>query len=397
MSSDLDTHLMTITERPPIVMARGQGSYLWDAEGRRYLDFIQGWAVNSLGHAPPELVGALAAQARTLVTASPALHNDQAQRLAGRLVALTGLAAVAFTNSGAEATEVAIKIARKWGRLHRGGAHEIVTTHGGFHGRTLAAMAASGKPGWDALFPPYPPGFVRVAFGSAEAVRRAIGPTTAAILVEPIQGEAGVIVPPAGYLRELRALADEAGLLLMLDEVQTGIGRTGRLFAYQHEAVLPDVVTLGKGLGGGFPIGAVVASERANCLEPGEHGGTYHGSALACAAALAVLDVVARDSFLAAVRARGQWLAWALGEFARQEGLAEVRGRGLLWALRLPGPTAAAVRDGCLARGLIVNAPRADVVRMMPSLRVTEAELGEAVGILSAALAAVAPAWSASA
>ncbi len=397
MSTDLDTHLMLTTERPPLVMTRGQGSYLWDAGGRRYLDFIQGWAVNSLGHAPPELVEALAAQARTLVTASPALHNDQAQRLAARLVALSGLAAVAFTNSGAEATEVAIKIARKWGRLHRGGAHEIVTTRGAFHGRTLAAMAASGKPGWDALFPPYPPGFVRVAFGSAEAVRRAIGPQTAAILVEPIQGEAGVIVPPAGYLQELRALADEADVLLMLDEVQTGIGRTGRLFAYQHEAVLPDVVTLGKGLGGGFPIGAVIAGERANCLAPGEHGGTYHGSALACAAALAVLDVVARESFLAAVRARGRWLAWALGELAREQRLVEVRGRGLLWALRLPSPTAAAVRDGCLARGLIVNAPQADVVRLMPSLRVTEAELAEGLGCLSAALDAVAPAWSASA
>ncbi len=246
--------LMTVTTRPNRVMVRGQGSYLWDDHGRRYLDFIQGWAVNALGHAAPEMARALAQQASLLISASPALHNAPQIELAERLVALSGLHRVGFCNSGAEANEGAIKLVRKWGRLHRQGAYEIVTAEQAFHGRTLAAMAASGKPGWDELFPPNMPGFRRVPFGDLAAVRRHVRqPKTAAIMVEPIQGEAGVIVPPDGYLRGLRQIADEFGLLLVFDEVQTGLGRMGTLFAFEHEGVRPDILTLGKGLGGGVP------------------------------------------------------------------------------------------------------------------------------------------------
>jgi acetylornithine/N-succinyldiaminopimelate aminotransferase len=382
MTPDLQHPFMSVFQRPPVVMARGEGSYLWDTQGRRYLDLIQGWAVNALGHTAPEVVEAVARQASTLITSSPALHNEPAHRLASRLVELTGLAALCFTNSGAEAIEVAIKVARKWGRLHRAGAFEIVSAQGAFHGRTLAAMAASGKPGWDAMFPPYPPGFVRVPFGDATAVRAAIGPRTAAILIEPIQGEAGVLLPPPGYLAELRAIADETGVLLMLDEVQTGIGRTGRLFAHQSEGVLPDVLTLGKGLGGGLPVAAVVVSRRADCLAVGEMGGTYHGNPLVCAAALAVLDVVARPGFLAAVRDRGEELGAALGRVAERWGDATPRGRGLLWALELQTADAERRRDAAFARGLIVNAAQANVLRLMPSLRLTASELAEAEAIL---------------
>jgi acetylornithine/N-succinyldiaminopimelate aminotransferase len=251
--------LLFTNVRPDLVMVRGQGSELFDRTGRRYLDFVQGWAVNCLGHCPEELASALATQSRELLTPSPAYHNERALEVAADLTRLSGLDRAFLCNSGAEANECAVKLARKWGRLHKGGAVEVVTTHQGFHGRTLAMMAASGKDGWDGLFPPNLEGFVKVPFGDVEAVDRAIGERTAAILVEPIQGEAGVIVPPEGYLRALRTLADERGVLLMFDEIQTGVGRTGTFFRFEQEGARPDVMTLGKGLGGGVPVAAVVA------------------------------------------------------------------------------------------------------------------------------------------
>jgi len=260
MKQEPFNHLMNLTNRPPAVMVRGAGSYLWDDAGRRYLDFVQGWAVNALGHCPKEIADAVATQVTKLVNASPAYHNERERALATALAEASGLSRVFFGNSGAEANEGAIKLARKWGKLHKDGAFEIITTHGGFHGRTLATMAASGKPGWDEMFPPRVEGFVKVPFGDADAVERAIGPRTVAILVEPIQGEAGVVVPPDGYLHALSDIARARSVLLMLDEVQTGMGRTGTLFAFQHEGIRPDVLTLGKGLGGGLPLSALVVS-----------------------------------------------------------------------------------------------------------------------------------------
>jgi acetylornithine/N-succinyldiaminopimelate aminotransferase len=381
--------LMTVTTRPDRLMVRGQGSFLWDDQGRRYLDFIQGWAVNALGHAAPEMAQALARQASLLITASPALYNAPQIELAERLVKLTGLHRVGFCNSGAEANEAAIKLARKWGRLQRHGASEIVTTEQAFHGRTLAAMAASGKPGWDELFPPNMPGFRRVPFGDIGAVRRHVAGSvakTAAIMVEPIQGEAGVIVPPPGYLRGLRQLADEFGVLLVFDEVQTGLGRTGSLFAFEHEGVLPDILTLGKGLGGGVPLSAVLANQRADCFAPGDQGGTYHGNPLMTAVGNAVVDQIARPEFLATVRARGAILERGLGALASRHG-GSVRGRGLLWAIELPVAGAESVRDACFERGLIINAARPRILRFMPSLRVAEEDIASMLDTLDSALA----------
>ncbi|HEU5077100.1 MAG TPA: aminotransferase class III-fold pyridoxal phosphate-dependent enzyme, partial [Polyangiaceae bacterium] len=272
--------LMKTAVRPAAVMARGSGSYLWDEAGNRYLDFIQGWAVNSLGHSPAVLRSALLEHSALLLTPSPAFHNRPQLELARCLIELTGAHQATFLNSGAEANEAALKLARKWGRLHKQGAFGIVTTHGAFHGRTIATMAASGKPGWDQLFPPYPPGFVKVPFGDVAAMEAAIDSTTVALMVEPIQGEAGVVVPPTGYLAALRRLCDAHDLLLIADEVQTGVGRTGRFLAQEHENVRADITTLGKGLGGGVPVSAVLANERAACFEPGDQGSTFGGNPL---------------------------------------------------------------------------------------------------------------------
>src|SRR5881409_3104951 len=238
MSQQLD-HIMKITERPSPVMVKGAGSWLWDRDGKRYLDFVQGWAVNALGHSPRVVLDALSAQASELINCSPAYYNEPMAKLAGLLADASGLDQVFLCNSGAEANEGAIKLARKWGARHRAGAHEIVTMHGGFHGRTLATMAASGKAGWDALFPPVVPGFRKVPLGNIGAVADAITPRTVAVMLEPIQGEAGVFEAGDDHLRALRALTAERGILLIVDEIQTGIGRTGRFFGYQHAASSP--------------------------------------------------------------------------------------------------------------------------------------------------------------
>jgi acetylornithine/N-succinyldiaminopimelate aminotransferase len=381
-----DRHLMKITERPDIAMTRGEGSYLWDGAGRRYLDFIQGWAVNALGHAPPELHAALSNQAAILVTPSPAFHNVPQLELADLLCALTGLDQAHFSNSGAEANEVAIKLARKWGKVKKNGAYEVITTHDAFHGRTLAMMAASGKPGWNQLFPPLPDGFRKVRYGDIAAVAQAITPHTVAIMVEPIQGEAGVVVPPDGYLRELRQLADEQNVLLILDEVQTGMGRTGSLFAFESEGVVPDILTLGKGLGAGYPISATLALDHASCFDCGDQGGTFNGSPLGTAVANAIVRVIASDALLGHVREVGSYFEQRLRELAQIWGGAHVRGRGLLWAMELGCNRAEELRAAAFERGLIVNAARPSILRFAPSLRVTMNEIDEAVACLKATM-----------
>ena len=379
-------HLMHIADRPARVMVRGEGSYLWDHAGARYLDFVQGWAVNALGHSPPEIAAALFEQAQTLLNASPAFHNAPQLQLARELVTATGLATVHFANSGAEANEAALKLARKWGRLHRAGAHEVITTENSFHGRTLAMMAASGKPGWDALFPPKMPGFAKAPFGDVSAIAARIRSETVAVMVEPIQGEAGVVVPQEGYLRELRALCDRQGILLICDEVQTGMGRMGTLFAFEQEGVRPDILTLGKGLGGGVPISAVLANERASCFVPGDQGGTYNGNPLMTAVARRVLSIVANEAFLAQVRDSGRCVQQRLANVCAAYGLG-LRGRGLLWALVLPENSAERIVRACFARGLLLNAPRPNLLRLMPSLRVSPAEIDEMATLLEQAFA----------
>ena len=383
MQDDAFSHLMNLVGRPSAVMVRGEGSYLWDERGKRYLDFVQGWAVNALGHCPPVLARALCAQSSTLISASPAYHCRTAIALGRRLAAESGMPKVFLASTGAEANEGAIKLARKWGKVHRGGAFEIVTTVNAFHGRTLATMAATGKPGWDAMFPPVMPGFVKVPYGDASAVEGAIGPNTVAVMIEPIQGEAGVVVPPAGYIAALRDITDRHGILLIADEVQTGMGRTGTLFAHQHDGVTVDVMTLGKGLGGGVPLAALLASERASCFERGEQGGTFAGNAFTAAAGLAVLDTITAAGFLDAVVRRGERLMAGLRAL---DAIVEARGRGLLDAARLDAPRAERVRDAAFDAGLLVNAPKPDTLRFMPPLNVEGTEIDDALELLSRSL-----------
>jgi acetylornithine/N-succinyldiaminopimelate aminotransferase len=366
-------------------MSHGRGSEVWDESGKRYLDFIQGWAVNALGHAPEVVLNALQGQATRLLTASPAYHNRQELELSEKLCRLSGLRAATFCSSGAEAVETAIKLCRKWGRLHKRGAFGILSTHDAFHGRTLAAMSLSGKPGWDDLFPPNPPGFKKVPYGDLNAMANAIDERTVALCVEPVQGEAGAVDPPEGYLRGLRALADEHDLLLVFDEVQTGLFRTGSLFAFQQSLVLPDVVTLGKGLGAGVPLSAVLVTERANVFTAGDHGGTFNGNPLMAAVGNAVIDTMTRPDFAETVQARSKYLRDALESLALRIG-GRVRGRGLLLGLVLSTPNAEAIRDACFERGLLVNAARPNVLRFMPELRVPEWAIDEMIGILESCL-----------
>lgn len=374
--------LMPVAIRPELVFARGEGSHLYDQAGRRYLDWVQGWAVNVLGHAPAVLAEALVRQAQTLVNPGAGFYNAPAIELADLLTGHSGFDHVFFASSGAEANEGAIKLARKWGQLHKGGAHEIVTFADGFHGRTLATMSASGKPGWDTLFAPKVAGFPKAALNDLDSVRALIGSATVAVMLEPIQGEAGVIPATTAFLQGLRKLCDEQGLLLILDEVQTGCGRTGTLFAHQHHGVEPDIMTLGKGLGGGVPISALLAKKHCSCFAPGDQGGTYAGNPLVCAAAAAVLRTVLADGFLARSRAVGQQLADGLAGLSAEFGLGEVRGRGLLLALELGRDEAPRIVDRAREAGLLINAPRPHCLRFMPALNSAPEEVAEGLEVL---------------
>ncbi len=380
-------HLMPVTARPASIFVRGQGAWLWDDAGRRYLDWLQGWAVNSLGHSPELIRRALQEQSGRLLTPSPALYNLPALHLAGRLCELSGFDQVFFGSTGAEANEGAIKLARKWGRVARGGAYEIISFADAFHGRNLATMAASGKAGWDALFPPNVPGFAKARLNDLDSVLAALSPRSVAVLLEPVQGEAGVRPATPEFLRALRRLCDERGLLLMFDEVQTGCARLGELFAFQHFGVEPDVMTLGKGLGGGVPISALLAKAHCSVFEHGDQGGTHAGNPLMCAVALAVLERLAQPEFLAGVRERGRQLGQGLRALSARHGLGEVRGEGLLWALELGHDGAGAVVERCRERGLLLNAARPHCLRFMPRLDSTAPEIDEGLRLLDLALA----------
>ena len=381
--------LMEVTSRPPAVFVKGEGSWLWDHDGRRYLDFVQGWAVNCLGHSPPAVADAISRQARELITPSPAYYNGTSIELAVRLTELSGLDQVFFTNSGAEANEGAIKLARKYGALHRDGAYEIITFAESFHGRTLATMSASGKKAFEPLFEPKVPGFPKARLNDMASVRRCVGPRTVAVMLEPIQGEAGVLPATDQFLRDLRSFTDEHGLLLILDEIQTGIGRTGKMFHFHHVGIRPDILTLGKGLGGGAPLAAVLATAAASCFAHGDQGGTFNGNALMCAAGLAVLGEVSPQGFLDGVTRKGELLAAAVAELGNRHRLGEVRGRGLLLALALDKPVAPGIVAKAFEAGLLLNAPRPDALRFMPSLTVSEGEITQMIGIVDEVLSAI--------
>jgi acetylornithine/N-succinyldiaminopimelate aminotransferase len=378
--------LMNITARPPAVFVRGEGSYLWDAQGKRYLDFVQGWAVNSLGHSPPALVEALSKQAATLLTPSPAFYNEPSLLLAKALTERSCFDQVFFTNSGAEANEGAIKLARKYGTLHKQGAYEIITFDGSFHGRTLATMSASGKPSFEPLFEPKVPGFPKARLNDIASVSNLISEKTIAVMLEPIQGEAGVWPATDDFLRELHALTRRHGLLLIVDEIQTGIGRTGKLFHCEHAGIEPDIMTLGKGIGGGVPLGALLATSAASCFEHGDQGGTFNGNPLMCAAGLAVLQEVARPDFLKAVTETGLLLAGELQRVSARHGLGDVRGQGLLLALDLKRPIGPDIVAAALDDGLLLNSPRPDTLRFMPALNLAREEITEMLDKLDAIL-----------
>jgi acetylornithine/N-succinyldiaminopimelate aminotransferase len=384
--------LMDITTRPPAVFVRGQGSFLWDDSGKRYLDFVQGWAVNCLGHSPPCVADALAAQAKLLLTPSPAFYNAPSLKLANALVANSCFDQVFFANSGAEANEGAIKLARKYGALHKNGAHEIISFVGGFHGRTLATMSASGKKAFEPLFEPKVPGFRKAQLNDLDSVARLINNKTVAVMLEPIQGEAGVWPATDQFLRQLRALTKQHGLLLIVDEIQTGMGRTGKLFHYEHAGIEPDIMTLGKGIGGGVPLAALLATEQASCFEHGDQGGTFNGNPLMCAAGLAVLEQVGAPAFLQATVETGRYLESELQRLSARHGLGEVRGRGLLLALDLKLPIGASIVAQAFEQGLLLNSPQPDALRFMPALNVTRDEIGAMIdgldGILTKAGAA---------
>ena len=367
--------LMEITARPEHVFVRGEGSFLWDDAGKRYLDFIQGWAVNCLGHSPPAIAEAISAQARRLITPSPAYYNDTSLKLAKALTDMSCFDRVFFANSGAEANEGAIKLARKYGALRKNGAYEIVTFEGGFHGRTLATMSASGKKAFEPLFEPKVSGFRKAQWNDLASVERLINDNTVAVMLEPIQGEAGVWPASDRFLRDLRELTTAHGLLLIFDEIQTGMGRTGKLFHYEHTGITPDIMTLGKGIGGGVPLAALLATEAVSCFEHGDQGGTFNGNALMCAVGLAVLEQVAAPTFLRTVTTNGLYLESELQRLSARHGLGEVRGRGLLLALDLRVPIAPLIVAAALDDGVLLNAPRPDALRFMPALNVTRQEI----------------------
>lgn len=386
MQRDNFDALMRVAERPPQVFVSGSGSWLIDQDGRRYLDFVQGWAVNCLGHCPPELTQALGEQSARLVNSSPAFFNEPSARLANLIVAHSCFDQVFFCNSGAEANEGAIKLARKWGATQRGGAFEIITFENAFHGRTLATMSASGKPQWAPLFEPKVAGFPKAPFGDLDAVAAMIDERTAAVMLEPVQGEAGVIPATREFMQGLRRLTAAKGVLLIVDEIQTGMARTGRLFAYEHAGIEPDIMTLGKGMGGGVPLAALVARDAVCCFEPGDQGGTFNGNPLMTAAGCAVLQALLAPGFLDEVVRKGVHLRSRLQQLAAKHALGEVRGAGLLLALELGSDRGAQLVERARERGLLLNSPRPGVLRFMPALNVADAEIDSMVEQLDALL-----------
>jgi len=384
--------LMDITQRPELVFVHGAGSWLQDHTGRRYLDFVQGWAVNCLGHSPAPVVAALQAQATQLINPSPAFYNQPALELAKRIVGASCFDRIFFANSGGEANEGAIKLARKWGQLHKNQAYKIITFEHAFHGRTLATMSASGKPGWDRLFAPQVDGFPKARLNDIDSVKALIDAQTVAIMLEPVQGEAGVIPATVEFLQALRALADQHQLLLIVDEVQTGMGRTGTLFAYEQAGIAPDIMTLGKGIGAGVPLSALCAREAVACFAHGDQGGTYNGNPLMAAVGVAVFDTVSAPGFLAAVQARAAQLSQGLTRIARAWQMPGERGQGLLRALDVgqddAGEIVARARDWP-GEGLLLNAPRPNLLRFMPALNVTAEDMDAMLVRLDEVIAAV--------
>lgn len=384
--------LMHITQRPELVFTEGEGMWLTDHNGKRYLDYLQGWAVNCLGHSPQCIHDALVAQSKKLINPSPAFYNAPMIELANLLTANSSFDRVFFANSGAEANEGAIKLARKWGQKNKNGAFEIITFDHGFHGRTLATMSASGKPGWDTLFAPQVSGFPKADLNDIASVEKLITNNTVAVMLEPVQGEGGVIPATREFMQALRALTKQHNVLLIVDEVQTGMGRTGELFAYQLSEIEPDIMTLGKGIGGGVPLAALLCREEVAVFVPGDQGGTYNGNPLITAAGAAVIKELIKPGFLASVKEKGAYLSKALTQLSEELGLQGERGEGLLRALKLDGEYGGKIVE--IARelepiGLLVNSPRPNLLRFMPALNVSHEEIDQMITMLKSVIQTV--------
>tara|TARA_B100000315_G_scaffold83640_1_gene76654 strand:+ start:1118 stop:2308 length:1191 start_codon:yes stop_codon:yes gene_type:complete len=373
--------------RQPVVIVRGEGSRVWDADDKEYLDFVAGWAVNNLGHCHPAVTQAIVEQANTLVQTSNQFYTVPQLHLAQILIENSCLDRVFFGNSGAEANEGALKLARRYGKLHRDGAFEVITAYSSFHGRTLGTVAATGQPHYQANFTPLLPGFVHVDYNDVEAIISATTDKTAAVFLEPVQGEGGVNIPDDDYLIRVREWCDRQGILLMLDEVQTGLGRLGSLFGYQEYGIEPDVITLAKGLGYGVPVGAFMSKEYCMALVPGDHGSTFGGNALTTAAAYAGTKFLIDNRIPAQVKAMEGHLLGKLNELkSRFSFVSDVRGKGLLAAVEFEGDISGQVLTHANEAGLLLNGVKPNAIRLMPPLNVTREEIDEGVGRLEEAL-----------
>ena len=383
-------YYMQTFKRVPVTLVKGQGARVWDEDGRQYLDFVGGWAVTNLGHCHPAVTEALVEQAQTLIQTSNQFYTIPQLRLAELLIENSCLDRVFFCNSGAEANEGAVKLARRYGKLHLKGGYEVITTMSSFHGRTLAMIAATGQEKFQQPFVPLPVGFVNVGYNDIEAIKKATTSQTCAVMLEPVQGEGGVNIPDDNYLTAVQAWCDQTGILLILDEIQTGLGRLGTLFAYEQYGIEPDIMTLAKGLGSGVPIGAILAKDKASVFVPGEHGSTFGGNPLACAAGYATVKFILEHDIAGNARRVGQYLISQLEKLRRKfPFITEVRGRGLLVAMVFTSDIADSVLTACLDKGLLVNRLKPNMLRFMPSLIIGTDEVDEAVDILDSTLASI--------
>ncbi|MEE9365808.1 MAG: aspartate aminotransferase family protein [Dehalococcoidales bacterium] len=383
-------YFMHTVNRVPVTLVKGEGARVWDDNGREYLDFVAGWAVNSLGHCHPVVAEALAEQAHTLIQVSNQFYTVPQLQLAEILVENSCLDKVFISNSGAEANEGAVKLARRYGKHHLNGAYEVISANGSFHGRTLSMVAASGQAKHQEPYFPLPVGFVNVEYNSVAAIKKATTDKTCAVLLEPLQGEGGVNLPDDDYLKEVKEWCEQKGILLILDEIQTGAGRLGTLFAYEQYGVEPDIMTLAKGLGSGVPIGTFMVKDSANVFAPGEHGSTYGGNPLVCAAAYATLKYIIDNNVVDNVRKVGRYFTGRLEELKNKYGfITDVRGRGLLLAVEFDREIAVDVLSSCLENGLLLNRVKPNALRFMPPLIIGNGEVDEAINILDKVLAAV--------
>tara|TARA_B110000196_G_scaffold311089_1_gene314629 strand:+ start:1119 stop:2309 length:1191 start_codon:yes stop_codon:yes gene_type:complete len=376
--------------RQPVVLVKGEGTRAWDADGKEYLDFVAGWAVNQLGHCHPAVTKAIAEQAGTLMQVSNQFYSVPQLQLAEILVENSALDLVFFGNSGAEANEGAMKLARRYGKLNRDGAYEIITALNSFHGRTMGTLAATGQPHYQANFTPLQPGFVHVDYNDVEAIMEATNERTAAVMIEPVQGEAGVIIPADDYLKRVRDWCDKQGILLILDEVQTGMGRLGSLFGYQEYGIEPDVMTLAKGLGFGAPIGAFMSKEHCMALVPGDHGSTFGGNMLTTAAAYAGTQFLIDNDIPAKTKEMEPYLLSRLNDLrSRFSFISDVRGKGLLAAMEFESDISPQVLTAANEAGILLNAPRPTTIRFMPPLTITKEEIDQGMERLGNALATI--------